>query len=85
MGASTDLKRGKKGLCGGISTLLWKWMTANSSEKGNKNYYLSAKIVSYGPKSDRLEMSPATPSFSVFLARAIVSLLLLVIMLLQYC
>jgi hypothetical protein len=38
--ASTDLKRGKEGACGDASTLLWKWMTASSSEKENKNYNL---------------------------------------------
>jgi hypothetical protein len=63
MGASTDLKRGKEGLCRDVSTLLWKWIAASSSEKGNKNYHLSAKIISYGPESFRMEMSPATPLF----------------------
>jgi len=47
--------------------LLWKWIAASSSEKGNKNYSLSAKIVSYGPKSHRMETSPANSPFFIFL------------------
>jgi len=42
--------------------------TASSSEKGNKNYNLSAKIMSYGPKSDRLETSPVFP-FDIDIAK----------------
>jgi len=66
VGASTYLKREKEGVCEDISTLFWKWMIASSSEKGNRNYSLSAKIVSYGPKSDRLEISPAKSLFFCF-------------------
>jgi hypothetical protein len=45
--------------------LLWKWIAASSSEKGNKNHSLSAKIMSYGPKSDRLEISPDMGTLSM--------------------
>jgi hypothetical protein len=64
-----NLKRGTEGVCGDVSTLLWKWMTASSSEKG-KNYNLSAKIISYGPVSNRMEISPANPLFFLFCQRA---------------
>jgi len=44
VGASTYLKRGKEGVCGDVSTLLWKWIAASSSEKGKKNITYRQKL-----------------------------------------